>query len=157
MTTYQITHTCTHTQDHQVYGANEHGERDALVKLLAERCCETCLIAQIAAADAICNACDGLPELTGPAGTVAEADTIRARAARWLIPRHTEIEAAWVRCPQLTPAEKIRWIRVGSAWARAALAVIDDELGETNAQQWVHRRGTLYDEPWLLREVSKRL
>ena len=157
MTTYQITHTCTHTQEHQVYGSNEHGERDALVKLLAERSCETCRIAQIAAADASNNACAGLPELTGPADKIPEAETIRARAARWLVPRHTEVKASWARVPQLTTIEKIRWIRVDSVWARAALGVIEDELAEVNAQQWINERGTVYDESWLLREVRNRL
>lgn len=39
---YTITHTCGHTEEHQIYGTNAHGERDRKIAWLETTLCPEC-------------------------------------------------------------------------------------------------------------------
>ena len=91
MAQYTINHVCGHTEVHQIYGTNAHGERDRKEAWLATQPCSECRQAQREAerAEATAKATEqaaklAMPELTGSEKQVAWALAIRATALEGL-------------------------------------------------------------------------
>jgi len=100
MAKYTIKHICGHTQVHQIYGTNSHGERDRKQAWLATCLCEDCYKAQQQAErdaknaeSAKANAEAHLPTLTGTPKQIAWAGTIRAEKIKKLNEILERIEA----------------------------------------------------------------
>lgn len=100
MAKYTIKHICGHTQVHQIYGTNSHGERDRKQAWLATCLCEDCYKAQQQAErdaknaeSAKANAEAHLPTLTGTPKQIAWAETIRAEKIKKLNEILERIEA----------------------------------------------------------------
>lgn len=89
MAWYDIDHSCGHTDRHQIYGTNSHGERDRKVQWLSGRVCEDCYKAEQARLDdeleqwvAGQEERHEMGELTGSAKQVAWAKDIRHKACK---------------------------------------------------------------------------
>ncbi len=85
MANYSITHTCGHTEPHNIIGTNVHGERQRKADWLAGQPCYACKRAaqdkvRAEAASAAAAATTDLPALTGSPKQIAWATTIRAEA-----------------------------------------------------------------------------
>lgn len=100
MAKYAIKHICGHTQVHQIYGTNAHGERDRKQAWLATCLCDDCYKAQQQAErdaknaeSAKANAEAHLPTLTGTPKQIAWAETIRAEKIKKLNEILASIEA----------------------------------------------------------------
>lgn len=100
MAKYTIKHICGHTQVHQIYGTNSHGERDNKQAWLATQICYDCYKAQQQAErdaknteSAKANAEANLPTLTGTPKQIAWAETIRAEKIKKLNEILAKIEA----------------------------------------------------------------
>lgn len=76
MAKYNITHSCGHTQEHQIYGTNRHGERDRKVEWLENNLCGECYKAEMTAWATESN--KQWPELVGSEKQIAWAMRIRA-------------------------------------------------------------------------------
>ena len=100
MAKYTIKHICGHTQVHQIYGTNSHGERDRKQAWLATCLCDDCYKAQQQAErdaknaeSAKANTEAHLPTLTGTPKQIAWAETIRAEKIKKLNEILASIEA----------------------------------------------------------------
>lgn len=81
MAIYEVAHACGHTQEHQIYGTDVHGERDREAARLARRDCSPCYAARRDAERQELTAAavdvESLPALTGSERQVAWAEKIR--------------------------------------------------------------------------------
>lgn len=80
MALYEITRSCGHTEEIQIYGSNTRGQREWRAQREAERPCADCARAahqQRNAEAAAVAAASGLPALTGSPRQVAWAESIR--------------------------------------------------------------------------------
>lgn len=148
MSIYTITHSCGHTQEHQIYGTNVRGERERKADYLADRTCSDCYQEQQAAERAAQskqakkdNA--DLPKLTGSEKQISWAETIRAKASaelkkiREFAASHSELSA-----------EQQETIDAG-------LKIIDNTLANTDSRFWIDNRAVNFDGKWLGKQLNK--
>lgn len=143
MAWHTITHSCGHTERHQLYGPGK--TRDWRAAKLAEDPCEACRKVEQDAANAkaaAANAEAGLPALTGSDKQVAWAETVRA-AKLDAIP--AAIEELQGQCP------KAKWPEVEGK----IIAATDAMQAQTAASWWIDRRDLKV--AYILADIAKRL
>lgn len=127
-----ITHSCGHTEDHQLYGPGRNREWRA--KCMAAEPCSSCRAEALAAENrqaAQSNAASGLPALTGTEKQIAWAETIR----------HAKLDTAGKALSgELTGAH------LSAFWGDADLTdpdlpfVVDALQAQTSASWWIDHR-----------------
>lgn len=144
MAQYTITHTCGHTQTHQIYGTNAKGQRDNKIAWLSEQVCTECYKAQQQAerdktntANAQENNNRGYAVLTGTPKQIAWAETIRANILN--NPTMELKPEARAKNPEFF--DKLK-------------AVMDSLHQETSAVFWIDNRDTI-NQHWLIKQAQK--
>lgn len=137
MATYQINHSCGHTQDHLIYGSIE--ERDRKREQMALGPCSKCYhlnqteLARIEAQNL------GLPELEGSEKQVAWALQLRRQAIAILLPIRKQVVDLKDHNPQ---------------FAAKALEAIDKLFNHNRASWWINNRGMTFGRSWLAEQVK---
>lgn len=133
MARYEITHSCGHIEDHQIYGTNVHGERERKAEWLSGRLCSACYQAQKEqdarqreddnAAAATENAEMGLVALSGSDKQILWAEAIR-KTARTALSGIVKADRADVVFALLNLPTTASW------W-------IDHRRNESDAPSWI--------------------
>ena len=143
-----VTHSCGHTDRHQLYGPGRN--RDWRAERLAEEPCEACRKAEFEAANADAakaNAAAGLPALSGTEKQVLWAESIRLvkldQARRAMLGALSALESQMLFGDEVDPDDP------------ALGHVVDALRAVTSARWWIDRRDLKVS--YLLAELAKGL
>lgn len=135
MSKHQVTHSCGHTVEHQLFGP--HRERDRRIERMQLENCRDCV--NKALIDHAKTAHPDLPKLTGSDKQVAWAERIRAAATTKLDDLQAMIDSRRDQDPDT------------AAKADVAIAAA---LADTSASAWIDSRDERYDSYWLARALG---
>lgn len=158
MAKYTVTHSCGHTETHQIYGP--HKDRPRRAEWLGNRKCEECRskdhqeereAENASAAEA--NAAAGLPALEGSERQVAWAESIRRPICEELKKTEAKIAAPEGLSPE-----------AAEEWGDAVVLIVDEIRGRTSAKWWIDEGRllgagelvTIGSPPWVYRRIKER-
>lgn len=141
MALYEISRSCGHTEEIQIYGSNARGQREWRAAREAEKPCRECITAarqQHSAESAKVAAESGLPTLTGSAKQTAWAESIRLQGL-------VDIEDYVQRITDRAALDPAARKRVADTLLRILQRIA---TGKADARWWINNRTRIPRAAW---------
>ena len=132
---YEITHTCGHVSDMQLFGPRT--ERERKVEWLESQPCRQCKLAEEGARAAQANQADNLPALVGSPKQVAWAEQIRRKAL------DNAAKVRKIEPAALAAATKPETIALGTEYVQVYEATMGKLRTETSSKWWIDNKDTV--------------